>query len=476
MLYYLLQTVIFQVLFLVLYDVFHKKDTFFNWNRLYLLSTSILSFILPLIKIKSIQENIPEEYIIQLPAVFIGQQTGSENFFKTITKLYISNPIDGMNWWQLCYGIGVLFMLILFIRKIIVLKAIQNNATYNYIRGYKVHTIRNSKDAFSFFKTVYIGDQLNKFEKKQVITHEIVHLQEKHSIDLLWFELLKIVFWFNPLVYVYQLRINVIHEFIADAKSIKILGKKEYYEQLLNTVFATENIKFINQFFNYSLIKKRILMLQKSKSKKTLKLKYLLLLPIVCSILVYTSCTEDLSSQEPEKIIEKQADQKKPIELIKDLRDAIMVTGGLTDDEEEALKILLKKDEEGFSKYKNHLGALEIPFSIIDKVPTTKSCNGTIDNWQRKKCVSNEIKKFVNTNFNIKIAESNGLTGINRIYVRFKIDNTGKIVDVQARGPIPELEQEAKRVIQSFPQMIPGEHQGEKVGVLYSLPIVLMIE
>ncbi|EZH71416.1 hypothetical protein ATO12_07885 [Aquimarina atlantica] len=472
MLYYLLQTVIFQVLFLVLYDVFHKKDTFFTWNRLYLLSTSILSFILPFIKIKSIQENIPEEYVFQLPTVFIGQQIEVE----TPSILYIWNSMGNMNWWQLCYGIGICIMLILFIRKIIALKTIQNNATYNYIHGYKIYTIRDSKDAFSFFKTVYIGDQLNSIERKQVITHEIVHLQEKHSLDLLWFELLKIVFWFNPLVYLYQLRINVIHEFIADAKSIKILGKKKYYEQLLNTVFATENIKFINQFFNYSLIKKRILMLQKSKSKKTLKLKYLLLLPIVCSILVYTSCTEDLSNQEPEKIIKKQADQKRPIELIKDLKDAITVTGGLTDEEEEALKVLLAKDREDLSKYKNDLGKVEIPFSIIDKVPTTNSCNSTIDNSQRKKCVSNEIKKFVNTNFNIKIAESNGLTGINRIYVRFKIDNTGKIVDVQARAPIPELEQEAKRVIQSFPQMIPGEHQGEKVGVLYSLPIVLMIE
>ncbi|PKV48200.1 BlaR1 peptidase M56 [Aquimarina sp. MAR_2010_214] len=434
MLYYLLQTVFFQILFLVLYDVFHKKDTFFSLNRLYLLSTSVLSFILPFIKIKSIRENIPEEYIFQLPTVFIGQQTEVE----TLSALYISDPTGNINWWQLCYGIGVFFMLILFIRKIIKLRLLKKCSGFNRIENYTVYTLVSSKDAFSFWNTIYLGDQISDVEKEQIITHEIIHLKEKHSLDLLWFEFLKIIFWFNPLVYVYQSKTNTLHEFIADAKSIKILGKRKYYEQLLTTVFDTENIKFINQFYDHSLLKKRIMMLQKSQSQSIAKYKYLATIPVLALMLIFTSFSE--KEQITTSIIKetKQLQVKKQIPF-----DSI------------------KKG---------------IPFTEIDKIPTTKTCKEITDKSQMRKCVSDEIKKFVNTNFNIKAIQPYAKPGINRIYVRFKIDNTGTITDVNARGPAAALEIEAKRVVSSIPPMIPGEYEGKKVAVLYSLPIIIQIK
>ena len=73
MLYYIIQTVAFQLFFLIIYDLFLKKETFFNWNRAYLLTTSLLSLILPFIKIESLKGVVPENYVFQLPEVFIGQ-------------------------------------------------------------------------------------------------------------------------------------------------------------------------------------------------------------------------------------------------------------------------------------------------------------------------------------------------------------------------------------------------------------------
>jgi hypothetical protein len=89
--------------------------------------------------------------------------------------------------------------------------------------------------------------------------------------------------------------------------------------------------------------------------------------------------------------------------------------------------------------------------------------------------MSIEISQFVNGNFNTDLASGLGLKGTNRVYVQFKIDKTGKIVDVRARAPHPILQAEGERIINKLPTMKPGEQGGEKVGVIYSLPITFMV-
>src|SRR5690606_18085237 len=147
--------------------------------------------------------------------------------------------------------------------------------------------------ACTFYRTIFLGDQLTEAERQQILSHELVHVKQKHSLDLVFFEILKIIFWFNPLIYIYQNRIAILHEFIADAAVVKNAEKRNYYEQLLNSAFNTNNISFINQFFNHSLIKKRIVMLQKSRSKTIAKLKYLVLVPVMLLMLTYVACSED---------------------------------------------------------------------------------------------------------------------------------------------------------------------------------------
>ena len=115
-----------------------------------------------------------------------------------------------------------------------------------------------------------------------------------------------------------------------------------------------------------------------------------------------------------------------------------------------------------------------IPFAVIDKVPTYTGCTGT--NQELKTCMSDAISKFVNQNFNTALGKSLGLTGVNRIFVSFRIDKTGKITNIRSRAPHPDLEKEAIRVIRLIPDMEkPGEQGGRPVGVLYSLPITFNI-
>jgi protein TonB len=82
----------------------------------------------------------------------------------------------------------------------------------------------------------------------------------------------------------------------------------------------------------------------------------------------------------------------------------------------------------------------------------------------------------VSKSFNLKVAKENGLKGVNRVYVQFKIDKKGRITDINSRAATPELEAEGKRAVKDLPKMKPGQHKGKNVGVLYSLPIKFEIE
>ena len=96
---------------------------------------------------------------------------------------------------------------------------------------------------------------------------------------------------------------------------------------------------------------------------------------------------------------------------------------------------------------------------------------------QKKKCMVEKITKHVNKKYNTGLAGDLGLSpGKKRVYVQFKIDKTGKIVDVRARGPHKRLEKEAIRVVQLLPDMTPGKQRGRPVGVKYTLPITLVVE
>lgn len=388
-------------------------------------------------------------------------------------------------------------------------------------------------------------------------------MHQKHSLDLLVFEMLRILFWFNPLVYMYQNRITTLHEYIADAKALKTQDKQGYYENLLSQVFETQNVSFINSFFKQSLIKKRIIMISKTKSKQILKLKYILFVPLVFSMLVYTSYAQekpleskvqDLSQYTytmqkdeghtrsktvqdihnkyeaflkanpdyvgwAEHIAENvqysvhHKDEKVPENMeksgvkfpdgssyvmyinwprtidtsssysdiltnINKLKESIAAKGDMTEEEEKALKTLMMLvTKEGLNEpfFQDVVELAEIPFGVIENVPLFPGCENLSTNAERKACMSDRISKHVQTNFNIDMAKDLGLEGRQRINVIFKIDSDGNIVGIRSRASHLKLQEEAERVIGTLPRMIPGNHDGQKVIVPYSLPIIFEV-
>lgn len=477
MIHYVLQIVAFQLLFLVIYDVFLKKETFFNWNRAYLLITPIISFVLPFIKISAIRETIPSEYIVTLPEILIGN-TVPETVLqqRALREVVISDleiPVE-IPWMTILWLSGVAISLALFGYKMLKIQRLKYKGTSTKKDGIRLVRLPNTDTAFSFFNTIFLGNDLSEKQKENILLHENIHIKERHSLDMLFFEMLRIVCWFNPLVYIYQNKMMMLQEYTADARVVSQKDKKEYYQGLLAHVFQTENISFVNPFFNHSIIKKRIIMLQKTKSKQILKTKYLFLIPALFSILVYTACTDANA-----KGVWHTTSDSEIIQNIEILKNSIAKQGDLTEEEERALKVLMavtskKEDILKDGTYDDVLNDLDIPFAVVEQVPAFKGCSGTKE--EITKCTSQKISKHVNKEFNMDVPKELGIVGVTtKIITVFKINTEGNIVDVRARGGNAKLEEEAIRVIKTIPQMIPGKHEGKIVSVLYELPITFRI-
>lgn len=134
----------------------------------------------------------------------------------------------------------------------------------------------------------------------------------------------------------------------------------------------------------------------------------------------------------------------------------------------------------GLGLKKQPLGGIEeeqnLPFDIIEKVPVFPGCNGNT-NEELRNCLSKSITNHVIKEFRFSLVNKLDLPkGLTRIYVNFKIDKKGKVIDIVARADHEKLEKEAIRVLNKLPRMEPGKQKGEHVGVLYSLPIVLQVE
>lgn len=308
MLYSIIQIVLFQTLFLLVYDLFLRRETFFNYNRIYLLLTSVFSIVLPFVKLPELRKVTTQETLIRLPEVFIGDGSSINanpylaGQIKEATITSSQLPI-----WQIVFYIGMVLAALVFVVKIAKLYFIKNNNPKRWKGDVLIVNLLKSSAAFSFFNTVFLGDNIPSSEKDTIYQHELVHVREKHSLDLLFFEVLRILFWFSPLVYIYQNRVKELHEFIADAKAVKQHGKSSYYQSLLHQILDTNTLSFTNTFFKKSLIKKRIVMLQKSKSSQKSLLKYALLFPVIFAMLVYTS-TEVKAQEKPDVKTEMNQD------------------------------------------------------------------------------------------------------------------------------------------------------------------------
>ena len=407
---YSLQIIVLQLVFLLIFEIFFKKETFFKANRFYLLGSILLSLVIPLIKIP-VKENIQKQTFFQLKEIVVSNTSFIEN------KSDLTNTFS---WISVLYGIGLVIFTTLFLIKIFKIFQVKRKSVVENIENVKVHRIENSNQAFSFFSYIFIGSDNANIQT--ILKHETFHKKQLHSLDLVFLEIMKIIFWFNPLVYFYQKRIVEIHEFEADSTSVSE-NKSSYYETLICQIFEVNSISLTNNFYNQSLIKKRLVMLQKSKSKKAGMMKYLVVIPITALSLMLFSTTA--IAQEKKSKVAQDAD--------------------------------------------------EINFAQMEEIPQFEACSSN-KGKEAKECFMNAMNEHIIANFKYpKVALDNNNEG--RVTAVFIIDANGNVSIEKVKGPENGklLEEETIRIIKLLPKFKPGIYEGKPVKVRYAQPIVFRL-
>ena len=285
-LYYLAEANLYLIVFYLAYCIFLNRDTHYQLSRFYLISSCIVSFILPVLQIGTLRPVKQPQPISQ--AIYTRPQTISVVEQRPDPVVNIPAPIathhfaltDGL--WYV-YLIGMTASLLLLLVKLFTLLKLTRNKSVKEHR-YRVIYLPGTDVAFSFLNYLFIGDSAQ--EANTMIRHELVHIRQKHSVDIIFLELLKIINWFNPFVYLLQNSLKTVHEYIADEKTTSYgMDALTYSSFLLNNAYGTGGSSITHSFFNYNLLKKRIIMLNQQRSGNLARLKYLLTIPICATLL-----------------------------------------------------------------------------------------------------------------------------------------------------------------------------------------------
>jgi TonB family protein len=439
---YLLLVNIYLVLFYGFYVLLLRKETFFQLNRVYLVSASLLSFFIPMIQSSWVKN------------LFITKEV-QLTIYNSPLVVYQFKPIEHaqVNIGQvlaIIYLVGITALIGRFIWQMKVLQ-----------------TIINQPDAtapYSFFKKVRLGAEHE--DNHVILAHEHVHARQWHSADVLLIEAVTIINWFNPVVYLYRFAIKHTHEFIADRQVLKAGTDKSHYAMLLlSQTFNAPAHQFVNPFYNPSLLQLRIRMLQKNKSHSMALVKYGLSVPLFILMLVLSSAT--IKNSETIGFVNKKVEQVFLIPAtLPDIRlDSItMVPNSATQTTSHvgkvnnALAVLPPKTSKRIALVDAAETNVNPIFTSVEVVPQFP---GGIDAF------SSYLSKNIRYPANMR---EKGIQG--RVIISFVVETDGALSAIHVtRGVADEIDKEALRVISSSPRWKPGIQNGRSVRVVYSVPI-----
>ena len=261
------------ITFFAAYYFLLRKETFFRSNRWFLLSGLILSVILPLFFIKKV-------VLVEVPKVVPEVLNTKTNTIYTNEIIEKSQEID---WFQIgfyVYGIIAVFFLLKIIFNLISLYKILDNKIIIKESKFQFIDTDENVSPFSFFNYIVFNSSLySESELKSILLHEKIHSSQKHSLDVILTNLFSVVFWFNPFMYLYKKAVIQNLEYIADNEAVNQLDDARSYQMALLKVVSNQNCLPITNHFYQSLIKKRIIMLNKNQSHRKNSWKYAVVLP-----------------------------------------------------------------------------------------------------------------------------------------------------------------------------------------------------
>jgi hypothetical protein len=426
---YLLLVNLYLVLFYGFYTILLKKETFFHLNRIYLVSSALLSFFIPLIHSDWIRNLFITQEVQHTLSVY--SRPIMVYHFKPIEEHHITIGQVMM----FIYTIGAGILVVKFIWQLISLKRVIDRP--------------EAVGAFSFFKSIRMGANLDS--QGVIAAHEQVHARQWHSADVLLIEAIAIINWFNPVVYFYRFGIKHIHEFIADRQALQNgMSKADYALLLLSQTFKTPAHQLVNPFFNHSLLKQRIIMLQKSRSQRAALLKYGLSAPLFILMMVLSSAT---------------ITQNWRVKLINHKAEEVFLTPA------SSLNALIKEEVTPVA----HTNKTVIKFTDSPKptasVPDDDPIFITVEKEPEFKGGILEFYRFLSKNIQYPDAMlKKSVQG--KVFISITIEKDGSLSDIK---PVRDIgfgaAEEAIRVLKLSPNWEPGYQNGQKVRVRYTLPI-----
>ncbi len=416
---YVLELNLYLTLFAVTYLLFFRNEPYHRVNRWLILTSIALSAMLPLLNFGYAGEAAIR--IVNLEPVLISAKA---NVAHTPAGFNMPSIISGI------YLLGFAISLVVF--------------TFQYMRLRKL--IRGSKvikkgaineliaeglnSPASFFKTILWSSNVKSETREWIQNHELVHIREKHSVDMLIVRFFEAVCWFNPVIYAFRHALEATHEFRADEVVARQHGDStKYSEIILSQALDINPSVLAHQFSKPKLLKRRIMMLNNHTKNKGSLARYFALIPILAAAFLINACTDE-NTETPnnieEEIIMKSDESVDPNATI------IKQEGGLI---------------EGTDIY-----------ATAEKMPEYPGGQGA-------------MMTFLGENIEYpEGCKDEGVEGT--VFISFVVDTDGTITDIKPlRSPDDRLSANAMKVVGKMPAWTPGEENGKTVKVMFNLPI-----
>ncbi|TLV03183.1 M56 family metallopeptidase [Dyadobacter luticola] len=267
------------------YQLILRRLTFYDWNRWFFIGGTFVSFLIPLINVNQTIPDFPVKtggtWVSNIPSIHHINPAATLHVAQTQ-----SHTFSYETWVLMLVWVGVAVMLGRFLLQVVFYVRVRKHARLVSSEGVNIYHLEKNVNPFSFGNSIFFNPDLHQPEDlKNIILHEYVHVRQKHSFDIIWSELLCIVCWFNPFVWLirYAMRQNL--EFIADRKVLENHVDARQYQYLLLKVAGVPAYRIANQF-SFSSLKQRIIMMNKGKTPQIFLAWFLFSLPLIVLLVV----------------------------------------------------------------------------------------------------------------------------------------------------------------------------------------------
>lgn len=274
------------------YFIALRNKAYHHYNRFYLLSAVVVSWLIPLLPFNIFIEQQSSNASLYSVVDFITKERSivSTNSTSSFPVESVVSTLPFKNIATAVFLITCLFFSVTLIVSLFKINRLKKTYAAHKLADCTIYLTNEKYTPYSFFKSIFWNSKIELSSKlgQQILKHELVHIEENHSLDKLLIQINLIVGWFNPFFWIIKSELELIHEFIADRKSIPNGNTSEFAQMILSIAQVNKNIPLTNPFF-FSPIKRRLLMLTQKSSLKFSYFQRIVALPILISLVLFTS-------------------------------------------------------------------------------------------------------------------------------------------------------------------------------------------